>query len=281
MDVTITSSAEQAWFDRGAAYGDGVFETMRLHEGQVPLWSRHVERLQRGLNALNMPVVDVAAIEQAVLHAASQHRQGTLKLTVTRQDCQRGYRPSSQARLQVTLQHSQTVPLLSDTYQQGIAVRCCDTTLGEQPALAGIKHLNRLSQVLARMEWTDEHIHEGLMFNQQGQLICATAANVFVRRQGQWFTPQVNRCGVAGTLRAELLARFTIQKTDIPRAWLDEIDAMFLSNSLRGIMPVSQLDDQKLPIAPSCRTMMHSLWQAFPMYQPQPDPNHGQKEKIL
>lgn len=271
MSLVIQTNNDDAWFDRAATYGDGLFETMRIHQGKLPLWPRHAERLQRGLVALKMPVADFASIEQVVLDEASKHPSGTLKLIVSRQDRVRGYRPSPQARLQLTMQHSQAAPLLAQTHQQGITVRCCSTTLAEQPALAGIKHLNRLEQVLARMEWDDPTIHEGLMFDQQGQLICATAANVFVRRQGQWFTPNINRCGVAGTLRAELLARFAVQKTEIPRVWLDEIDAMFLSNSLRGIMPVTQLDDRKLPIHPSCRDMMQSLWQAFPMYQPQPN----------
>jgi 4-amino-4-deoxychorismate lyase len=128
--------------------------------------------------------------------------------------------------------------LAPDGYRDGIALRLCDTRLGDQPLLAGMKHLNRLEQVLARSEWDDARWQEGLMADLQGRIVCATAANLFAVRDGHLVTPPVDRCGVAGVARAEILATSDVGIAPLSMQMLLEADEVFLTSAVRGILPV-------------------------------------------
>jgi 4-amino-4-deoxychorismate lyase len=124
----------------------------------------------------------------------------------------------------------------------GLTLRWCDTRLAIQPALAGIKHGNRLEQVLARSEWDDGiAADEGLMRSTGGDVVCATAANLFVLQGGHWRTPPVDRCGVAGVCRQWLLDTFDVEPLRLSVADVETADAVVLTNAVRGILPVARL----------------------------------------
>lgn len=168
--------------DRGLAYGDGLFETLLVHEGRAVWWDAHWRRLRWGAERLRIALPDerVVAAEASDLIEGMTH--GVLKCVLTRGSGGRGYAPPAEAEPMLVL--SLHAPPAA-TPSQGLEVRWCDTRLALQPALAGIKHLNRLEQVMARMEWNAPSIHEGLMLDTDERVICATAGNVFARIGGR------------------------------------------------------------------------------------------------
>lgn len=234
--------------DRGFAYGDGVFETMRAHAGAVPWWDAHWARLIRGAARLRMTLPDqdrVLAEAESLLGGAG----GVLKLVVSRGCGGRGYAPPAAATpTWVLSRHA-----LPSPFPERLTLRWCDTRLGLQPALAGIKHCNRLEQVLARAEWDgapepERTADEGLMRSSDGEVVCATAANLFVLRGGRWRTPRIDRCGVAGICRQWLLGAVDVEETVLQVADIETADAIFLCNAVRGILPVVRLGARNWPL---------------------------------
>ncbi|GGA18131.1 aminodeoxychorismate lyase [Dyella nitratireducens] len=242
--------------DRGLSYGDGLFETIRFEQGKAPLWSRHMQRLATGCERLGMPAPDAALIWQEAQQVTDKLAQCVLRITLTRGLGERGYAPPIQVsptRIVVAF----PMPVVSRTlYLEGVRLHRCHTTLADQPLLAGIKHLNRLEQVLARAEWSDPAISEGLVCDSHGNVISATAANLFAVIDGVLVTPSVDRCGVAGVARAAILEAFpNCQVRDVA---LDEgvrAAELFLSSSVRGILPVQAVGDTVYAPGPVVRAM--------------------------
>ena len=236
--------------DRGLHYGDGLFETMAVVAGCVRLLPRHLHRLTHGAARLAIPLPDMAELETALQQAARELGEGVLKLILTRGSGGRGYAPPVDAEpTLVVLRYPQVLPRLDDA-QAGMVLRVCGLRLARQPVLAGIKHLNRLEYVLARAEWRDPDIGEGLLFDTQGELVEAVASNVFLVQAGRLRTPCLDQCGVAGVMRAEVLdcaARLGVA-VDEARLCLDDVlasEEVFLTNSLHGIRPVRALHGQR------------------------------------
>ena len=231
-------------FDRGLAYGDGLFETIRAVNGVAPLWDRHMARLRDGCERLGLPVPELGVLSQEFARVVEGIPDAVAKIILTRGRGERGYAPPESIRVTRIVAAFPSPPLPPDWYRDGIRVRCCELRLAVQPRLAGIKHLNRLEQVLARAEWSDAAMVEGLLFDQAGNLVSATAANVFVGIDGALLTPPIDQCGVAGVLRGALLAALpevrvqTMTTEDLMRA-----DEMFLTSSVRGVLPVRALDE--------------------------------------
>ena len=231
--------------DRGLAYGDGLFETMRAHAGTVPWWPAHWRRLLHGAQRLRIPVPAEAEMVRQV-STLLQGGEGVVKLLLTRGAGGRGYAPPPEPAPTCIVSHH-PVPVATPG---GLTLRWCDTRLAEQPALAGMKHCNRLEQVLARLEWTAPggpmpDAHDGLMRSTSGDVVCATAANVFALIDGQWRTPPVDRCGVAGVCREWALARLDARIGILSPQEVETADAVFLCNAVRGILPVARLGDRR------------------------------------
>lgn len=249
--------------DRGLAYGDGLFETIRWTAGRAPLWDRHLARLAAGCRRLGIPAPDSATLADEAARVIGTERSAIVKLIVTRGAAQRGYASAPRASATRIVAAFPLPALPRAWYAEGICVRTCALRLAAQPALAGIKHLNRLEQVLARAEWSDPAIVEGLLFDSAGHLVSATAANVFVVVDGRVRTPPVDACGVAGVLRGALLdgiAGITVApvtKDDLRRA-----DEVFLSSSVRGVLPVRDVDGRAHAIGPRTREAQ-ARWRAL------------------
>ncbi len=234
--------------DRGLHYGDGLFETFAVINGEPAMWDGHMQRLQLGCRRLNFPAIDLALLRSEALSLSGDVTQGVLKIIITRGSGGRGYRAPSPLSVQVTrilsLYPWPDYPIAF--WSEGVAVRVCATRLGWNPALAGIKHLNRLEQVLARSEWDDVNVPEGLMLDIQGNVIEGTMTNLFVVRNGQLLTPDVSQGGVAGVMRSWILAY--ARTAGIPSAIaalaLEEVisaDEIFLCNSVIGLWPVREI----------------------------------------
>jgi 4-amino-4-deoxychorismate lyase len=236
--------------DRGLLYGDGLFETMAVRNGRVTSWPRHMARLLAGCERLGIPAVDTVQLAQESAGLLAGAVRGVLKIIVTRGSGGRGYRVPEAVAPRRILQLHPWPDFPSTAGEAGVAVRLCTMRLSHNPRLAGIKHLNRLEQVLARQEWDDPRIPEGLMMDVDEHLVEGTMSNLFLVREEMLLTPDLRRCGVAGIMRsivldlAERLALSArIQPLDITD--LQAADEVFLCNSLFGIWPVSAVDGRR------------------------------------
>jgi 4-amino-4-deoxychorismate lyase len=230
--------------DRGLQYGDGLFETMSAQDGRVRHFERHMERLAEGGRRLGLPVPDPNLVAAECERALAGLGAGSVKLMVTRGPGPRSYRPPAEPS--VTRIVVSSVPKPRNDPVEGIVVRLCDTPLGLNPRLAGIKHLNRLEQVLASAEWDDPAIAEGLMSAVDGRVVCATAANVFLVREGRLLTPSIRDCGVAGVMRGIVLdaARdlgIEAESLDLRLLDFSTADEVFLTNAITGVRPVGEI----------------------------------------
>ncbi|BAV98757.1 aminodeoxychorismate lyase [Lysobacter enzymogenes] len=254
-------------FDRGQAYGDALFETLRAHRGELPWWDAHWARLSGGAGRLGLALPDPRRVrsEAADLLAGAD---GVLKLILSRGAGGRGYAPPAQAEPVWTLSRH---PLPPPARAGGLRLRWCALRLGEQPALAGLKHCNRLEQVLARAEWDDPDIDEGLLRNAAGEPVCATAANLFVLHAQQWTTPPVDRCGVAGICRQRLIELSGARVAALTADELQRADAIFLCNAVRGILPVARLGERQWAPHPAVAGLRRRLGDAHPAFVPGDD----------
>lgn len=232
--------------DRGFQYGDGLFETLRIRAGRPCLWSLHLARLAHGCGRLGLPMPDEILLRGEADRLCRGEADGVLKIVLTRGSGGRGYRPPENPTPTRLLARFPVPDHPPENRTQGVAVRICDTRLGLNPALAGLKHLNRLEQVLARAEWCDIDIAEGLMQDIEGNIIEGTMSNLFVVQAGILRTPELSCCGVAGVMRARVMAEagalgIPVDESRLGLHDLTAADELFLTNSVIGIWPVRRL----------------------------------------
>ena len=246
--------------NRGMNYGDGLFETLRVHRGALPLWPRHLARLREGAARLGiaMPATDV--IEARMAETVAGRDAGVLKLLLVRGNGGRGYAPAPDADAMWMLSLH---PLPAST-PPGLRLHWCETRLGSQPALAGIKHCNRLEQVLARAEVERVGCDEGLMRDLAGNAVCATSANLLVLRDRRWLTPPIRDCGVAGVMRGWLLGQGLVDVADLAPEAVETADALALCNAVRGILPVAALGVRAWPSSAATEGLRAELAKAHP-----------------
>lgn len=231
---------------RGLAYGDGLFETIAVHAGRPSLLEYHLDRLALGCQRLAINA-DHPLIRDEVCRYASLLGDGVLKLIITRGDSQRGYAPAAGVAPRRILQGNPVARYPAQNAEQGVSLFACQTRLAEQPLLAGLKHLNRLEQVLARAEWQGGEHAEGLMRDVSGRVIEGVYSNLFLVRDGALYTADLSRCGVAGVMRAALLdvARqqgIDTHVVDLSLADLQQADEVLLCNSVYGVWPVCSFE---------------------------------------
>ncbi len=253
--------------DRGLAYGDGLFETMRAHRGAVPWWDAHWSRLARGADRLHMSLPDPLQVRSEA-EALFGGGDGVLKLLVTRGSGNRGYAPPPGAiPTWVLSRHGLPSPIDG----RGLQLHLCRIRLAIQHELAGLKHCNRLEQVLARLECTQAGMDEGLMLDGDGSVVGGVATNLFVLRDGHWTTPRLDRCGVAGVCRAYLLPMLQAREGRLSIDAVEQADAVFLCNAVRGILPVAQLGARAWPAHPAVASARRQLARIHPGFGSDPE----------
>lgn len=228
--------------DRGLAYGDGLFETILVDHGDFVWWPQHWQRLSAGASRLGIAMPDEATIVTAARKLIDQ-QTCVIKIIVTRGDSARGYKP--EASLPTTVISVYPAP---ENHSAPIDIRWCRTQMAQQPALAGLKHLNRLENVLARGEWSTPDYADGLMCDGNDAVICATSANLFIYRADKWRTPDLSKCGVNGVARQWFLSHIPdIGIESLSRADVESAQAVFLCNAVRGMMEVNRIGGIVLP----------------------------------
>jgi 4-amino-4-deoxychorismate lyase len=233
--------------DRGLQYGDGIFETMMVRARSIRLLDFHLERLEAGCRLLKIRPPQTHLLRGELERIAAGRQQGVLKLIVTRGAGPRGYRPPARASTTriITLN---ALPLAGAAdAAKPVRLRVCATRLSVNPSLAGLKTLNRLDSVLARSEWTDARIWEGLMRDADGHWVCGTMSNLFLRRGAVLMTPLLDRCGVAGVMRRWILASaagLNLRLVERRIRWEDlrSAEEVFMSNAVAGIRPVRTIE---------------------------------------
>jgi len=246
--------------DRGFQYGDGLFETILISSGKPQYWREHMERLLDGCRRLNISLPELSVLQSEAENLCGDMEEGVLKITITRGLGGRGYaanEPLKNTRVLATFPASQYP---EEYWLDGVVVKVCNARLGINPALAGIKHLNRLEQVLARAEWSSTDIHEGLMLDINNNVIEGTMSNVFSVKKGELYTPELSLCGVKGIMREQVIsvakqADITVHETQMSLDDVYQSEECFLTNSLFGIWPVRQLGDHEFTLGP----MSHQL----------------------
>lgn len=234
--------------DRGLHYGDGVFRTLKAVSAEVRWWDDQYGKLVEDCAALNIPCPEQKILESEVQRMANGPDVGVIKIIVTRGTGQRGYAIPTDAeplRIVMGLPGAGTANL-------DVRVRWCELRLSTQPRLAGIKHLNRLENVLARSEWSDPAIAEGLLMNESDEVVCGSMSNLFLLERDRLVTPDLSACGIAGVARSRIIraAKRHAQLVEVApcsRERLLASDGLFLCNSLIGIWRVAELEDKRWP----------------------------------
>ena len=239
--------------DRGFSYGDGVFRTMLMRGGLPVDWPLHYQKLVADCAAIGIvcPSAELLMSDFQQLFSAEdveENRLGVAKIIITRGEGERGYKPPAVTSPTRVLIKS-AMPQYGSTYsEQGVHLHVCETRLGAQPKLAGIKHLNRLENVLARMEWSNEAIFDGLMLDAQENVIECTMSNIFARYKNLLITPDLSQCGVAGVTRQRILGlvnvlNLQVEMKSLPFDELLKADEVLICNSLIGAFQVTAINN--------------------------------------
>lgn len=250
--------------DRALSFGDGLFETLLLRQGAPLFTDLHMQRLQRGLQVLAFPDC-LDAVRRHLVHAASDVRDlgwcwTALRLTVSRGRGPRGYAPPVATKPRIII----TVSELSNDCQKmapAASLSLATVRWPTQPALAGLKHLNRLEQVLAAIECNTAGTDEAVMLDQSGHLVSVVAGNLFLLREGRLQTPALIDCGIAGTRRRLVMERWAgaldlpVQESTLSLQDLESADEVFYCNSLQGLRPVASFG--------RCRWGSHTVCRAL------------------
>ena len=248
--------------DRGLAYGDGVFRTLRAVAGRPLQWGRHYAKLHHDCGALDLSCPPESVLLADVQRVAVGHALATVKIIVTRGGGPRGYAPPrGGVPSRIVMAEASAPPA---RHANGVTVRLCRLRLSHQPALAGVKHLNRLENVLARAEWNDSATAEGLLLDQEGFAIGGTMSNLFIIEDGALITPDLSRSGVAGVTRDRIIdlakqAGTGCRVEALPYPRVRNAEGAFLVNSLIGLWPIASLEGRTWVPTTLARDFAHAL----------------------
>lgn len=234
--------------DRGLSYGDGVFRTLYVIKGFPQHWDLHYKKLHHDCTALNISYPDADAL-LGDIQSLFANDDGVAKIIITRGESARGYGYPDDIQPNRVLIKSTSPQYPEDNFINGVKLHLCQLRLSHQPKLAGIKHLNRLENVLARQEWNDIHIADGLLLDVNGMVIECTMSNVFARFGNRLVTPLLNQCGVAGVTRDRVIANaarldLVASEENIPLFQFMKADEILICNSLFGVWQVTEFKQQ-------------------------------------
>jgi 4-amino-4-deoxychorismate lyase len=252
--------------DRGLHFGDGLFETIACVKGRPRFLPLHLERLEFGCERLGFAAPNLDEIRAEVVELARDVDRAIVKVLVTAGEAvARGYaRSGSETATRITIRYPWPHESAAQLHD-GVMVRTLTLRLGENPRLAGLKHCNRLEQILARAELaTDASRAEGILFSSSGNLVSGTSSNVFLIRDSCLLTPRIDLCGVAGVMRRVVLREarqvgIPTRECELRAQDVQAADEVFLTNARVGIWPVRALDARELTPGPITRHLQSVL----------------------
>lgn len=252
--------------DRGLAYGDGLFETIKVSRGHAEFLSLHIDRLLKSSASMQLGV-DGLLLQKEVAQvlAGMGDKSGVLKIMITRGYSGRGYRSAPNIEGNRIVLFESGLPDYANNEKHGVHTMLCDQRLSWNAKSAGHKHLSRLENVQARSEWSCDHIAEGLMMDQSHKLIEGTMSNIYLVRNNIIQTPSLKRCGVDGIIRRVVVTQIApalnlqVAISDFSVSDIYQADEMFLSNSVIGIWPVIAVGCHHKSIGPITRSLQHGL----------------------
>lgn len=246
--------------DRAIQFGDGCFTTARILAGKVQLLSAHLRRLQVACEKLMLPFTHWSQLEEEMVQLAQGHAQAVLKVVLTRGSGGRGYSTAACDAPTRMLSVSAYPAHYARWRQEGITLTLSPVRLGRNPHLAGIKHLNRLEQVLIRTHLEQTKADDALVLDSDGWLTECCAANLFWRKGDTVFTPRLDQAGVAGVMRAHCIAQlapsaFRVVEVNATPDALNDADEVLICNALMPVIPVRACGEQRW----TSRTLYHFL----------------------
>jgi 4-amino-4-deoxychorismate lyase len=256
--------------DRGFQYGDGLFETIEVKRGQTVFLEQHIDRLCKGCIRLHIPAPSLDILRFEITSLCNKFNTSSantgdcvLKIIITRGSGGRGYRQPDIIEPTRIISVHPWPDYPQDYAKQGITARFCQTRVGLNPLLAGLKHLNRLEQVMARAEWNDPDIQEGFMLDLNGHIIEGTMSNVFLVKDGVLHTPTLFHSGIAGIIRGLIIElahcnHIAVSEHLFFTEALLSADEVFITNSIIGIWPIKQIETTTYCVGPV--TQQLQIW---------------------
>lgn len=235
--------------DRAIQFGDGCFTTARIRDGEVCLLPAHLERLKQACERLLIPFSAWAELNTEMVALAQEHREGVLKVIISRGSGGRGYSIAGYTAPTRLLSVSTLPTHYAQWRERGITLTLSPIRLGRNPALAGLKHLNRLEQVLIRSHLDQSGADEALVLDSDGWLTECCAANLFWRKGRVVFTPRLDQAGVNGLMRQRILSclqhsAWQVKEVSETVATLDTADEVILCNALMPLVPVGAFENR-------------------------------------
>ena len=249
--------------DRGLQFGDGLFETIAVMGGQPRFWQGHMDRLSAGCERLGLPVTPQAVLLRELKTVSAGNSSCLVRIIVTRGGSGLDFAPGHPAAANRIVSSHPWPMQEKDFATLGIRARVCDLRLGIQPVLGGIRHLNRLEQVMARAEWEDSNIQESILLDREDHIISGVSSNIFLVYSGRLLTPRLDRCGVRGVMRGAILNAFRplCEQRRLLLDMLPEAEEIFICDSVNGVLPVTRVDHWEYTIGPLTREVQDWLKQ--------------------
>lgn len=249
--------------DRGLQFGDGLFETITVMGGQPRFWQGHMDRLSAGCERLGLPVTPQAVLLRELKTVSAGNSSCLVRIIITRGGSGLDFAPGHPAAVNRIVSSHPWPMQEKDFATLGIRARVCDLRLGIQPVLGGIRHLNRLEQVMARAEWEDSNIQEGILLDREDHIISGVSSNIFLVYSGRLLTPRLDRCGVRGVMRGAILNAFRplCEQRRLLLDMLPEAEEIFICDSVNGVLPVTRVDHWEYTIGPLTREVQDWLKQ--------------------
>ncbi|MCV2884273.1 aminodeoxychorismate lyase [Aestuariibacter sp. AA17] len=264
---------EQFLNNRGFNYGDGCFTTMLVLKNNVCFLQDHIARLMHACSALQIKHINEIHIKNRIFTAIKENITScdnayVLKVVITRGDGGRGYAPDQHTEPHIFISRH-AYPSQYETWRKtGIAVGVSGFKLGIQPALAGIKHLNRLEQVMVKLHQSHDDVNDDIVLDVNNFVVECSASNIFWKTDGAWYTPSLQQAGIQGIMRKQIIHRFSQRHIPISetQSLIDEVqhaEAAFCCNSVMGIIPIVKIKTQSwthnMEICPETQGMHQEL----------------------
>ncbi|GAB3475856.1 aminodeoxychorismate lyase [Marinomonas epiphytica] len=247
--VNYQPSCQISVADRGLAYGDGLFETLAYQHGHLNNLNAHLKRLFLGLERLAMAFSDQQKqqlqtfLDELILTLSDKPK--VIKIMVTRGEGGRGYLPPSNCHHNIIIGVLES-PDYRDIQENGVSLTVSNVPISENPYTAGLKHLNKLENILAKQALVEPYF-EAVMLTQEGNVIECIQSNIFWFKDGVLFTPSLEFSGVKGTVRESVINQqtlFSVHQGCFKLTDLKAADEIFITNSLMRIVPVKQFQEK-------------------------------------